>query len=60
MAQFRWGNSVLLGNWCATEDAALRDALSSGQADHGPETDGPIILKDFASMQKRLAPPLAA
>jgi hypothetical protein len=53
---YRWLTKVLVGQWCASVDAALDDALRWGQAIQSAGMDGIIVLRSFAKMEERADP----
>jgi hypothetical protein len=53
MTQFRWAGKAVVGTWYATENKALYDAVTFGQATLNPGKGRIISLRSFASIERR-------
>jgi hypothetical protein len=55
MAKFRWMSKVLVGSWHDTQNEALVEAVSHGQAFLNAGKGAIITLRPFASIESRAA-----
>ncbi len=56
MYDFRWITNALVGSWQKTKPEALDDAKKYGQAYFKAGNSGAVVLKYFATMERRRSP----